>query len=244
MDDILNSVNGRVNVQSFQAVDPDGKKTDLIKPGSEIAEAALTGGNFDLYAADLATQKVALKEDCKPGVYQFAAESVPTFYTQYIDTNGRTRLKLKSMDQLDNIEKVLMSIKYQAFAKSCMAVGEWKDPEPLGQGLEIIPRTDMSDLHAGDLVEVDVLFYGEPLTASAKSIEYITANSASFGQSDGFALFSYISEGKARFRVQSSGQWIISVNHKDDVTADGPLKDLYGKTEQVYHGATLTFHVK
>jgi uncharacterized GH25 family protein len=51
-------------------------------------------------------------------------------------------------------------------------------------------------------------------------------------------------KGKAQFRVQSSGQWMITVNHKEDVTEDGNLKDLYGKTDQVYHGASLTFNVK
>ncbi len=55
---------------------------------------------------------------------------------------------------------------------------------------------------------------------------------------------SYIIKGKAQFRVQNSGQWVINVNHKDDVTQDGALKGLYGKTEQVYHGASLTFTVK
>ena len=89
-----------------------------------------------------------------------------------------------------------------------------------------------------------MLFYGKPLTATAKSIEYITAHSAGFGQSDGFALFSYIMDGKAQFRVQNAGQWMISVNHKDDVTPDGPLKDLMGKADQVYHAASLTFTVK
>jgi uncharacterized GH25 family protein len=75
-------------------------------------------------------------------------------------------------------------------------------------------------------------------------MEYITAQSSSFGQSDGFSLLSYLMKGKAQFRVQSSGQWMITVNHKDDVTADGSLKDLYGKVDQVYHGASLTFNVK
>ena len=59
------------------------------------------------------------------------------------------------------------SLWINSFAKSFMTVGEWKDPKPLGQGLEFIPRTDLSDLHAGDLVEVDVLFYGEPLNVTA-----------------------------------------------------------------------------
>lgn len=177
-------------------------------------------------------------------MYQFSAVSKPTFYTQYIDKKGKTRLKLKPKSEVKDIKKVLMAVKYQAFAKSYLTVGKWTNPKPLGHGLEIIPRTDLSNLHIGDLVEVDVLFCGKPLNATPKSIEYITAHSSSFGQSDGFKLFCHITEGKARFRVQSAGQWMISVNHKDDVTADGPLKNLYGKADHVYHGATLTFNVK
>jgi uncharacterized GH25 family protein len=99
-----------------------------------------------------------------------------------------------------------MAVKYQAFAKSYLTVGKWTNPKPLGHGLEIIPRTDLSNLHVGDLVEVDVLFYGKPLNATAKSVEYITAHSSSFGQSDGFRLMSFIINGKAKFRVQSAGQ--------------------------------------
>lgn len=244
MDDILNSPNGKVAIEKFEVIDPELKKTDLIKPPFTTATPASSSGNFDIFAADLAAQKVALKKDSIPGVYQFSATSIPNFYTQYIDTSGKERIKLKPRDEVENIDKILMSVKFQAFAKSYMTIGEWTQPEPLGHGLEIIPRTDLSNLHEGDLVELDVLFYGKPLTASAKSIEYIVADSSSFGQPDSFALFSYIIEGKAQFRVQSSGQWMIRVNHKDVVTEDGPLKDLYGKADQVYHGASLTFSVQ
>ncbi len=244
MDDILNSPNGRVFIERFELFDPAMGKTDLIKPPFDMAKPKSTNDNFDVFAADLATQKIALKKDSQPGVYQLSAVSKANFYTQYIDKSGKERMQMKSRDQLDDIDKVLMSVKYQAFAKSYITVDKWADPKPLGHGLEIIPRSDLSNLHVGDLVEVDVLFYGEPLTASAKSIEYITAASNGFGQPDGFALFSYIMEGKAQFRVQSSGQWVVSVTHKDDVTEDGPLKDLHGKANQVYHGASLTFTVK
>ncbi|SDE67965.1 hypothetical protein [Rhodospira trueperi] len=82
------------------------------------------------------------------------------------------------------------------------------------------------------------------LRASARSIEYITAQGTGFGQSDGFALFSHLKDGRVRFRVRSQGQWMISVNHKEDVTPNGPLADLVGKADQVYHGATLTFSVR
>ncbi len=244
MDDILASPNGSIAIEQFELLDPALKKTDLLKPEFKIGKPELETVNFDLFAADLAAQKIAMKKDSAEGVYQLAAVSRPSFFTQYIDKSGKPRMQLKPKDELDDIEKVLMSVKYQAFAKSYVTVGKWTNPKPLGHGLEIVPRTDLSDLHAGDLVEVDVLFNGEPLTATAKSIEYITAHSSSFGQSDGFCLMSYIMDGKAQIRVQSSGQWMIGVSHKDDVTADGPLKDLYGKTEQVYHGASLTFTVK
>jgi len=244
MDDLLTSPNGRIAIERFELFDPALEKTALLVPEFKLSTPELETDNFDLFAGDLGTQKIALKEGSDKGVYQLSAVSKPTFYTQYIDKDGRQRMKLKSKDQLDDIEKVLMSVKYQAFAKSYLTVGEWTAPEPLGQALEIVPRTDLSDLHVGDLVEVEVLFYGEPLNATAKSIEYITAHSSSFGQSDGFYLMSYIMEGKAQFRVQSAGQWMISVNHKDDVTPDGPLADLQGKAEHVYTGASLTFNVK
>jgi uncharacterized GH25 family protein len=244
MDDILTSPNGSIAIEQFELLDPALKKTDLLKPEFKISKPELETDNFDLFAADLAVQKIAMKEATAEGVYQLSAVSRPSFFTQYIDKSGKTRMQLKPKDEVDDIEKVLMSVKYQAFAKSYVTVGKWTNPKPLGHGLEIIPRTDLSNLHTGDLVEVDVLFNGKPLTATAKSIEYITAHSSSFGQSDRFSLMSYIMEGKAQFRVQSRGQWMIGVSHKDDVTADGPLKDLYGKAEQVYHGASLTFTVK
>ena len=244
MDDVLNSPNGNIALDSFDLIDPAMTKTPLRLPEFKPAETVHSTDSFEVVAADMALQKVALKKDGLPGVYQLAAVSTPSFFTQYIDKNGKQRLQMKARDEIKDIDKVLMSVKYQAFAKSFLTIGQWTNPNPLGHGLEIIPRTDLSNLHVGDLVEVDVVFYGQPLTATAKSIEYITAHSQSFGQSDGFSLFSYIMDGKAQFRVQSAGQWMISVSHKDDVTPDGPLKDLVGKADQVYHGASLTFTVK
>ena len=221
------------------------KKTKLLKPDFKVSQPELETGNFDLFAADLGAQKIAMKKDSAPGVYQLGAVSRPTFYTQYIDKSGKTRLKLKPKSEIKDIKKVLMAVKYQAFAKSYLTVGKWTNPKPLDHALEIIPRTDLSNLHVGDMVEVDVRFYGKAADHHGPRV-WITSplTGSSFGQSDGFCLMSYIRDGKAQFRVQSSGQWMIGASHKDDVTADGPLKDLYGKAEQVYHSASLTFTVK
>ena len=244
MDDILNSPGGRIALDRFEMIDPALAKNDLIKPEGGSGAPVQTSGSFDLFAGDMALQKVALKQEAAKGVYQFSAASVPSFFTQYIDQAGKTRMQMKPRNEISGIKEVLMSVKYQAFAKSFLTVGGWQNPKPLGHDLEIIPLTDLSSLRAGDMVEVKVLFYGKPLTATARSIEYITAHGTGFGQGEGFALFSYIIDGKAQFRVQSPGQWMISVSHKDDVTPDGPLKDLTDKADHVYQGASLTFTVK
>lgn len=241
--DILTSPNGRVAIDSFALIAPDMKKTPLHTPAFKLSEPFFSDSNADLYDADLAVQKVGFKKESLEGVYQLSLASKPNFYTKYIDKKGKQRLKLKPKNEIKDIQKILMSIKYQAFAKSLVTLGQWKNPAPLGHGLEIIPLTDMSNLHTGDLVEVKVLFYGTPLNASAQSLDFITAQSRSFGQDEGFSLHSYIVDGKAKFRVQAPGQWKILVNHKKDVTEDGELKDLYGKVDQVFHGASLTFQV-
>lgn len=243
MDDILNSPTGKIRVEKFQVVDPSGLATDLGTPGTGACEPSLSNANFVLFAGDIGLQKLAFKEAMAPGVYQLSAASRPAFYTRYIDTKGRTRLKMKPKSACKNVDKVLMSVKYQAFAKAFITKGPWQPPKPLGHGLEIVPRMDLSNLKKGDLVRVEVLFWGKPLTTTAKSQEYITASGSGFGQKDGFSLFSHIVDGKAQFRVQSSGQWRIIVKHKEEVTGDGPLKDLAGQADQVYHAATLTFNV-
>ena len=244
IDDILNSPNGKIIVEDFSVISPSGKKIDLTIPSSKVKKSNFSNNNFEIFDANIGLQKISLKKNSEKGVYLTLAQSKPTFYTQYIDSKNRTRLKLTTMDKIKNIKKVLMAVKYQAFAKSYFTIGKWSEQKAIGQGLEIIPKTDLSNLHVGDLVEFDVFFYGKPLSVSAKSMEFITAHSNSFGQSSGFSLLSYLQNGKAQFKVQSTGQWIVMCNHKEDVTKDGKLKNLYGKTEQVYHGATLTFNVK
>ncbi|WP_321415453.1 DUF4198 domain-containing protein [uncultured Desulfobacter sp.] len=244
LDDILNSARETIAIERFELFDPAMNKSALRLPISEVAKPLESTINVDIVAADLATQKISLKENSAPGVYQLGTATVPAFYTQYIDKKGRKRLKMKACDEIEDIGTVLVSVKYQAFSKSFMTLKVWKEPQALGHSLEIIPRTDLSNLHVGDLVVVDVLVNGKPLSSSAKRKEYLTAASTIFGQADKFALFSKIQAGKAQFRVQSPGQWIISLSHKEDVTQDGALKDLYGKTNQVYNAASLTFSVK
>ena len=244
MDDILNSPNGRVIVEEFKIISPNGEIINLDIPSSEPQEANKKAKNFDIFSADMGLQKIALKENSQKGVYKIEAKSKPTFYTEYIDTKGNKRLKLTTMDKLDDIQKILMSVKYEAFAKSYLTIDKWEEQKTTNKGLEIIPKTDLSNVKVGDLVEFEVLFEGKPLNVSPSSIDFISADSNTFGQNDSFSLMSYIVNGKAQFRVQSAGQWRVSCEHKDTVTKDGNLKDLFGKVEQVFNTSSLTFNVK
>lgn len=244
VDDIMNSPNGKIIIENFTVESPDGKIVKLRTPESKIKEPTQKSHNFDVLEADVALQKIALKKQSKKGTYKIHAVSKPTVYTKYIDTKNRERLKLKTMDKIEDIKKVLMSVKYQAFASTYLTVDKWEIPKATNKGLEIIPLTDLSNLKVGDLVEFDILFYGKPLNTSASSMDYITARSKGFGQSDGFSLMSYIKEGRAQFRVQTPGQWIVTINHKEPVMKKGSLKDLYKKVNSVFTGSSLTFNVK
>lgn len=244
MGDKLNSVKGRVRIDSFNFYDPNLKKYELYKPTYKPASATIENKNFDLYKADLATQKIDLKKDSQTGVYQLEAKSIPTFYTIYFDEKNRKRTKLKSKDEIKNLKKSLASIKYQGFAKSYITIDKWEKPEPLGHDLEITPLTDLSNVRQGDLVEFYFTFKGKPISHSPKGIKYATFWSSSYGQSEGFKLMSKIKKGKAQVRVPSSGQWIVNVYNMQQVTKDGPLKELYGKTDTLMNGASITFNVK
>ncbi|MCG8552097.1 MAG: TonB-dependent receptor [Desulfobacterales bacterium] len=199
---------------------------------------------FDIFDADIACRKLALKKDTPEGVYLIEVASQKRFYTRYTDKKGRKRLALKPKDEVRDVEKSLFSVQYQAFAKSYLCVGEWENPQPAGHGLEITPLTDLSEVRAGDMVEFDVRFNGKPLSYSPTGIEYITACGTGFGLQDGFALFSYVSKGKAKFRVQDPGQWLVNIFHNEAVTPDGPLSGLHNKATSANYGATLTFTAK
>jgi len=245
IDDILNSPNGKVVIEKFSITDPKGETTALKIPSGEIAKATKETKSFDLYDSDVGLQKIALKKDSPKGIYKIEAKSKPTYYSVFIDTKDRQRLKLKPKDELKNVKKVLMSLKYEAFANTYLSLGDkWENPKATNKGLEIIPKTDLSKVKVGDLVEFEVLFYGKPLHASPKGDAYITADSPSFGQSDHFSLFSKIKEGKAQFRVQSAGQWKVECKTKGKITKDGKLKNLYGKADILVNASTLTFNVK
>jgi len=244
IDDTLNSSNGKVNIEEFSIISPNKEKTLLNIPKMKMEEPIKKAKDFEVYDAQIGLQKIALKKDSTKGTYLIQAKTKPTFYTKYIDTKDRQRLKLKSKDKLKNIKKVLFSVKYQAMASSYLTLDKWSEQKATNQGLELIPTNDLSNLKVGDMVEFEVYFYGKPLDSISKTPAYISAQSNDFGVGKGFSLMSNIKKGKAQFEVQSSGQWIVSCGHEEEVIKDGNLKDLHGKVNSVVYASTLTFNVK
>lgn len=221
---LLKSSNGKLIVDNFTITSPTGNKTTV-----KILEK---NKPIDI------SNKINTQ-----GVYSIDAHTKSIFYTKYIDNNNKQQLKLKTKDEIKNIKKIISSIKFETYTKSYLTIGEWDTIKAQNKGLEIIPKTNLSGLKMGDIVNVNVLFNGKPLTITPGSIEYITINSTSFSKNNDFSLFSYIINGKAQFKILSNGQYIINCYHKENITNNN-LKYLYEKVNQVYYGTTLSFNVK
>ena len=241
LDDLL----GEISLKSYTLVDPNQETTELELPKPAPDSSQKIKAGLTVHNGDLGIKKISLSEKTTPGTYQVLIEANDSYYTKFLNQKGRMKWEFKPMDEVKGAKKLLAGMRFKAFAKSYFSVGKWTQPSPLGLDLEVIPRTDLSDVHVGDLVEFDILFRGKPLTTSPEqSIEYITATSNTFGGPDGFALSSLIFGGKGHFRMPTAGQWMVNVYTRQEVTPDSNLKHLVGKCTVSLYASTISFNVK
>ena len=244
MDDFLGPETG-VMLSTYELIDTDMGTTVLPLPDMTMPEKFSAGSDMTFQSGDLGNLKLCLTENTKPGTYQVAVTSKDdTFFSLYLDKKGKQKWIDKPMDAIKGAEKILTSIKSKNFAKAYFSVNEWTDPKPLGHELEIMPMTDLSNVHVGDVVPFQISLMGKPFSMGADTIEYITAFSNSFGGPDNFFLAAYIMNGKAQFRMPAAGQWVVNVYVKQDVTPENAFKDLVGKCTMVLYAATVSFNVK
>lgn len=241
IDDMLNSENGGINLEKFQMIDEKGEISKLHFPQLTQPKPYIESEKFNLFSADFAFNKISLKKDMLKNV-TFEAVTKPAFATQYIDKNGKPRTKQKPLNEIDDASKVLFALKYQAFAKRYL--NHSGQVKPLGHALEIMPKGDISNLKVGDEVEFEVLFNGRKLSLTDKMNEFIRADNENLNQVGGTAYYSFLIDGTAKIRITHAGQWVISANYDENVTKDGALKELFGKTNKVFHMASLAFYVK
>jgi uncharacterized GH25 family protein len=244
MDDLLVSETGSIQLATFDLIDPDQGRTALPLPDLETRKPIKTSGGMTVQSGDLAIRKLNLTDKTKPGTYQVIAASKESYFTMYLDKNGKRKMVTKSMDQVKGTQKILTSIKYKAYAKAFFAVKKWIEPTPLGNDLELLPMTNMSNVHVGDVVPFQITFMGKPFSCGPDSIEYLTATSNAFGGPDGFFLSAYIMNGEAQFRMPAAGQWMVNVYVRQEVTPESDLKELVGKCTTVYYASTISFNVK
>lgn len=244
MDDLLVSRSGSIQLATFDLIDPDFKRTALPMPVLKMGDVIKTSGGMTAQCGDMGIRKLGLTDKTKAGTYQVAVTSKDNFFTMYLDKKGKQKMVTKPLDEVKGVEKVLFSVKYKSFAKAFTAVKKWTDPKPLGHDLELMPMTDLSNVHVGDVVPFQISFMGKPLSSGADSIQYLTATSNSFGGPDNFFLSAYIMSGKAQFRMPAAGQWVANVYVKQDVTPESDLKDLVSKCTTVYYAGTISFNVK
>ncbi len=241
LDDLLTDL----TLESFTLHDPELKATQLPLPVAKQAATMKLDNHLQIVSGDLAARKIILEKGCPSGVYQVSAESKDNYWTYYIDTKGRKRWAAKPMNEVTQAQKILRGMRYHPFAVSYFTVGKWQTPKSLGQELEIVPMTDLSNVHAGDLVKFKVLFMGKELTTDPSlSIEYITAKSDTFGATEKFSLSSILYGGKGQFRVPTAGNWLVNVYTRQNVTKDNALKHLAHKCTTVLYSSSITFTVQ
>jgi uncharacterized GH25 family protein len=214
-------------------------------PVLKMEDVIKTSGGMTAQCGDMGIRKLSLTDKTKLGTYQVVAASKESYFTMYLDKKGKRKMVTKPLDEVKDAQKILTSIKYKAFARAFFAVKKWTAPEPLGHNLELLPMTDLSNVHVGDVVPFQISLMGKPFSMGADTIEYMTApHSNSFGGPDNFFLSAYILNGKAQFRMPAAGQWVVNVYVRQDVTPESDLKELVGKCTTVYYASTISFNVK
>ncbi len=244
VDDLLTGNFGTIDINKYELVAPDNSRFDLGLPDLKSTAIQQSPSGMAVDSGDLGLRRISCTDKSIKGTYQVVARSKPIFFTSYLDTNGKQRMAPTSMDAIKDLKTVLMSMKYETFAKSFYALGEWTEPKPQGYDLEIMPLNDLSNVRVGDLVRFKVTFKGTPVNISEKAINRMTCVSNTFGGPDKFQLDSYLVDGIAQFRLPTAGQWVANVYFKQEVAGDPSLADLKGKCTLVYTAGTVSFTVK
>lgn len=241
----MDDLPGELNLGKFLFIQPDLNSTELSLPDSEKLKPLKTSSGIEIVSGDIGVKKFILSKSSMEGTYRLTLDTKGNYYSKYRSKKGGIRWAPLPMDEIKNKGEVIEGMKYKAFASAFFAVGKWVQPKPIGQELEIIPKTDLTNIHVGDRVDFEILFMGKPLTTRPEtSFEYITAKSNSFGGPDGFSLSSVINDGKGGFRMPAAGQWLVNVYTRQNVTSENEAKAYFGKCTTIVISSTISFNVK
>ena len=231
---------------TYAIYDPDLKKMEFpfdagANKGVELNKGkkypGFPGGT--MLEGDAYCRQVLFKEDAPQGTYQVVATMKKTQFTSWIDNKGEKRRSRQPLDQIKGAREIRESIIYQSFAKAFTAVGKWTQPKALGHDLELIPLTDLSQVHVGDVVSFKVLFMGKPLQPKGGEWPEIKAYGELYGEGGIYGLKGMIFQGVGKIRVPTPGRWLVTLFLRRPVT-----KELVGKCLDVGYKASVTFRVR
>ncbi|MCK4390272.1 MAG: DUF4198 domain-containing protein [Desulfobacterales bacterium] len=247
MDDFLTGD----KLATYGVYDPDLKKIDF--PFNPVANKGVEnskgkdspdfpGGT--ILEGDAYCRQLLFKDIAPQGTYQIAASMKKTQFNIWIDQKGKERWGRQPLDQIKGARKVKRSLNYQSFAKAFTTVGKWTQPKALGHDLELIPLTDLTQVHVGDIVSFKVLYMGQPVQSDMDTgLPQLVAFGDQYGASGEYGLKARISKGVAKLRVTAPGRWLALVKTRQPVTEESGPKELVGKCLEVGYNATVTFSV-
>ncbi|HEX6960378.1 MAG TPA: DUF4198 domain-containing protein, partial [Lacipirellula sp.] len=199
---------------AFTAMEAAGKQSIAIlgPDGKRLAPASVFVGK---------TKTTAEVELTSPGSYRIEATDPPTYWTQ-LRIDGKEQWKKSPKNEITSGE-IIRSDLYYAEAVAFVTVGR---PTPLPEvdpedPLEIRLREHPSNLHAGKLVELQVLSYGKHVSGAKLKV---------FGEGgDGHRpdlVVDCDSQGRGKVNLDRAGRYLLSSELERAVEND-PKADMH-----------------
>jgi uncharacterized GH25 family protein len=202
---------GAMTLDSYDVVSPAGERSSLGVPKLVTQEKRqLSSGIAVQPDGDIGVRKLIFGAQTSKGTYQLAGQTPLVRLVTYRDKQGKEHTSDQPSSQLRDVAQVLKTELEVNFMKAAFTVGGWTEPQALGQALEIVPLTDLSEARAGDLFRFKVLLNGKALIPHGHDGQ-ITAHSASFGNRWG--LQSTLEYGEGEVRIPQGGLWRVDVTY-------------------------------
>jgi uncharacterized GH25 family protein len=176
----------------------------------------------------------------QPGTYVLTAETNPGYYIVYLDKKGRERHCIKPKSAIaDQAQKISMSLYSKQFTKTYVVCEKpsAKFPDFIGHPLELVPAKDISELRAGEILELKVYSDGQPYTGQGTWDG--SFNGFSTVAEDNFYPKTKISGDTLRIMIPHPGRWYIRYHIKVDAQSPEQKKHY----NQIKRTATLVFQI-
>jgi uncharacterized GH25 family protein len=234
---------------TYALYNPDLKKMELpfnrsanklVDQGK--SENSLPFAGLTVQPGDVFAQMIQFADNTPKGTYQAGAAIKTVFFSMWKDDKGKVHKARKALDEIKNAKEIMVSVQYQAFAKTCFTMGHWSAPKPLGYDLEIVPLGDLTSIKIGDIVEFQVLYLGKPIKSPVEDPLILKAYCDTYGNAHSFGLYGVIDTGgKASIKITRPGQWLVSSEYFQSAQKKNMSASLRKKCLKSYRRCTLSF---